>query len=160
MRLSCRAVYTPLTLFSHDFPPERGVLFDLICLKSSDFIKSVPPGLLGLAGWCCLLVHLSSCSPGQLECSLECYSCLSPAIFWEIILFYLAFVEVNLVNKLHLFQLINHTKSCICHNCRHSILSVDWLVMIRTDSTVKTEHFTPRCYFHALNSSISPASVL
>lgn len=32
----CRAQCTPFTLFSHDFPPERGVLFDLICLKSHD----------------------------------------------------------------------------------------------------------------------------
>lgn len=50
--LLCRADCSPLTLFSHDFPPERGPLFNLICLKPSDVINTVPSGLPGRAGWC------------------------------------------------------------------------------------------------------------
>lgn len=47
-------VCTARTLFSDDFPPERAVLFELICLKSSGVIRSAPSGVRR-GGWVCSL---------------------------------------------------------------------------------------------------------
>lgn len=86
-RLHSRADCTLLTLFSHDFPPERGVPFDLICSKSSNVIKSacsVRPGPpAGLREPVCLSV----CPCGHLsECRLET-SCITKNCFNVLIKF-------------------------------------------------------------------------